>query len=163
MPKRRYRTKNNELTNRAYFEAVRVLRNCSHPAGIKASARSDGYPQVWARDSMITLLGAVLLQDTVIDQALKSSFDTLQKEQTPLGIIPNNVHSLTLKPNYRAYADSGLWFVIGSAVFFENRRDITFLRKRYPAIKKYLTGIPIRMLITAGLFQCKKRQIGKIC
>lgn len=156
MPKKRYRTKNNELTDRAYFEAVRVLRNCSHPAGIKASARSDGYSQVWARDSMITLLGAILLRDTAIDQTLKSSFDTLRKAQTPLGCIPNNVDTRTLKANYQAYADGGLWFVLGAAAFFEGKGDITFLRKQYPVIKKILNWYSYQDVDNSGLLSMQE-------
>ncbi len=126
------------LVETAYEEATRVLKNCAHTLGMKASVGMDAYHQVWARDSMITLLGACFARDKKIDRALRASIDTLRKNQTPLGIIPNNVDVKTGKPNFQAYADGGLWFVIGSAIYFENTRDRAFLKKNYPAIKRTL-------------------------
>ncbi|MBU89997.1 hypothetical protein CMO94_00530 [Candidatus Woesearchaeota archaeon] len=127
----------NGLCDKAYDEALKVPRNCSHTSGIKASAKTSGYPQIWARDSMITLLGATCIKDAKIKNSLKSSFNILAKEQSLLGIIPNNVDVRSLKPNFQAYADGGLWFVIGNANFFKQTNDKNFLKKNYPAIKKY--------------------------
>jgi glycogen debranching enzyme len=126
------------VCDQAYKEATRVLHGCIHPVGIKASAGVRGYPQVWARDSMITLLGASLIGDERINHSLKASIDVLARNQTPLGCIPNNVDVRSLKPNFQAYADSGLWFVIGSAFFLKQTGDKDFIRGKYPAIKKTL-------------------------
>ena len=123
----------------AYAQALKVLKRCVDGVGIKASAQRKGYPQVWARDTMITLLGASLTGDRKILHGLKSSFMILKKKQTPLGSIPNNVHVRTLKPNYQAYADAGLWFVVGNAFFFRQTRDKSFLKQNYEAIKKTLS------------------------
>ena len=65
---------------------------------------------------MITLLGAHLVNDPVINAALYASLDTLRRHQTPAGCIPNHVDVVTGEPNYRAYADGGLWYVIGSCI-----------------------------------------------
>ena len=127
-----------EECNQAYSQALKVLKRCVHSRGMKASARADGYPQVWTRDSMIVLLGASLTGDRKLLQALKTSFETLKKKQTPLGSIPNNVHVKNLKPNYQAYADAGLWFAIGNEFLFRQTRDKAFLKRNYAAIKKTL-------------------------
>ncbi len=42
----------------AYEKALEVLELCIDPKGMKASAYTKGYPQVWSRDSMINFLGA---------------------------------------------------------------------------------------------------------
>lgn len=96
--------------------AVEVLRLCSHETGIKASGGAHGHHQVWARDSMITLLGAHTVDDATIHTALRASLDTLRLHQSPTGCIPNHVDIATGKPNFRAYADGGLWYVIGSGL-----------------------------------------------
>ena len=44
-------------------QAVAVLERCSHDLGFKASALARGYPHIWARDSVITALGAALCDD----------------------------------------------------------------------------------------------------
>ena len=66
------------VCDEAYNHAIKILENCSHSVGIKASAKINGYPQVWARDSMITLFGAVLTKNSKIIKSLKSSFDILK-------------------------------------------------------------------------------------
>jgi len=51
------------LLDQAYENAKKVLHNCVHTYGFKASALVKGYPHVWARDSMITSFGALLTND----------------------------------------------------------------------------------------------------
>ena len=65
---------------------------------------------------MIALLGGVLSGDAQIREALLTSLDLLRSKQAPTGAMPNNVDVVTLKPNFRAYADSGLWWIIGSSI-----------------------------------------------
>jgi len=126
------------LTREAYDQAVKVLRHCNSPLGIRASARERGYTQVWARDSMISLLGASFVKDKVIRNGLKNSLITLLSYQTDLGLIPNNVEVKSKKSNFQAYIDGGLWFIIGQAAFFKMYKDYAFLKRSYPGISKTL-------------------------
>jgi hypothetical protein len=96
--------------------AIDVLRHCVHEAGLKASGRMVGHHQIWARDSMISLLGASPVEDPVVQPALYASIETLARHQSRAGAIPNHVNVTSGKPNFRAYADGGLWFVIGSSI-----------------------------------------------
>ncbi len=126
------------LTGTARREALRVLRGCARKGGMLASAKIPGYPQVWARDSMITLLGAVLAGDEDINRSLAASIRLLARHRTPLGLVPNNVHIRTLRPNFQAYADGGLWLVIGINAYFRATGDSAFLKRYDPAVKKIL-------------------------
>lgn len=99
-----------------YSAAVESLRRCCCPEGLKASGRPQGHRQIWARDSMIAALGARFAQDREIQDALQRSVILLGDHRAPGGAIPNNVDCATLHPNFRAYADGGLWWVIGSAL-----------------------------------------------
>jgi len=65
---------------------------------------------------MIASLGARFAPDEEIRNALRASL-ALLKDHRVAGAIPNNVDCATLRPNYRAYADGGLWWVIGSTLF----------------------------------------------
>ena len=65
---------------------------------------------------MISLLGARFSRDPIILDALVQSLNTLRRGQSTAGAIPNNVDSQTLRPNFRAYADGGLWWIVGSAL-----------------------------------------------
>ncbi len=127
-----------EITEQAAREAWRVIRGCARPGGMVASAAIPGYPQVWARDSMITLLGAVSAGEAEINRSLEASVKLLVRNQTFLGLVPNNVHIRTLRPNFQAYADGGLWLVIGIDAFFRAAGDLKFLKRYYPAVKKVL-------------------------
>ncbi|MCC6390609.1 MAG: hypothetical protein IT167_08400 [Bryobacterales bacterium] len=100
----------------AYARAVEALRRCCTPAGLKASGRKQGHHQIWARDSMIALLGARLVDDDGIQTALRASLDLLARHQSESGAIPNNVDAASHRPNFRAYADGGLWWIIGSSL-----------------------------------------------
>jgi len=130
--------KNLDLLSEARDQALRVLRECSHPSGIQASASAKLYKKVWARDSMITLLGAISYRDPTIEKALKNSILTLEKHQIDLGCIPNYVDTQTNDATFRAYADAGLWFVIGCVKYYKATQDKKFLQKRLKAIRKVL-------------------------
>src|SRR4051812_1215318 len=83
---------------------------------MKASGASSGHHQIWARDSMITLLGARLVDNDRVQQALRAGLTLLKGKQAADGAIPNNVDCATLRPNFRAYADAGLWWIVGSSL-----------------------------------------------
>jgi hypothetical protein len=65
---------------------------------------------------MIASLGARFVQDSQIQDALQASLSLLKERRVPGGAIPNNVDCRTLQPNFRAYADGGLWWIIGSTL-----------------------------------------------
>jgi hypothetical protein len=111
--------------------AVTSLRRCAHPAGLKASGRRLGHHQVWTRDTMIALLGGVLSGDAVIRQALQVSLSLLKEHQASNGAIPNNVDVTSLRPNFRAYADAGLWWIIGSSTLAPDREAISRILRWY--------------------------------
>jgi glycogen debranching enzyme len=73
-----------------------------------------------------------------------------------LGCIPNNVDSRTLQTNFQAYADSGLWFVIGNAALFKTTKNISFLKKNYPAIKKTLLWYHYQDVDQTGLISIQE-------
>lgn len=78
---------------------------------------------------MITLLGARFVDEAEIQNALLSTIQLLASKQTPGGAIPNNVDCATLRPNFRAYADAGLWWIIGSSILApDNQTALSILR-----------------------------------
>ncbi len=57
------------LIQEAYSRSLDILRRCATPAGFRASGAEPGYPQIWARDSIITSLGAALTGETSSENA----------------------------------------------------------------------------------------------
>jgi glycogen debranching enzyme len=99
-----------------YGDAIESLRRCCCEWGLKASGRPLGHHQIWARDSMIASLGARFAEDNQIQQAIRASLSLLKEHRGPRGAIPNNVDCATLRPNFRAYADGGLWWIVAGTV-----------------------------------------------
>jgi hypothetical protein len=102
------------LEEAVYSDAIRSLRSCCDSLGLKASGRRHGHHQIWARDSMIAVLGGSLVDDSGIRHALLTSVDILRSRRSLSGSIPNNVDASSGRANFRAYADAGLWWIIGS-------------------------------------------------
>ena len=131
------------LTDEVYINAVKVIRKCCTKNGLYGSV--GGYTSVWARDSMISFLGASLVKSNLFKQTFKKSLETLVKYQSELGQIPNNVDifsdSKTKNGVSFATIDSSLWFIIGEYVYYLRYKDKSLLKKHKENIRKALLWI----------------------
>lgn len=132
-------------------EAEKIIKDCSCDRGFKASGLESGYPQVWARDSMITLLGATLLDQKDIQSTVKNSLLTLRSGQTDLGLIPASVVVKDGLNDFRAYIDGNAWYVIGHAVTFKKYGDKTFLEENWESVQKTLQWLECQDVYQSGL------------
>ncbi len=73
------------MIEQALEKAHAILDTECSPIGLMASP--EGYPHIWARDSVITSLGALLSPGH--ENCLKISLQTLANQQSDLGAIPN--------------------------------------------------------------------------
>lgn len=140
-----------DITDKAYLEAQKVVKNCSSQIGLKASALNSGYSQVWARDCIVTLLGSILLNDNHVNLALKNSLNTLGKYQSNSGCIPSNVIVNSKKTDFRAYMDGNCYFIIGQRIYFENQDDLEFLKSSWPKIIKTINFLESQDVYQTGL------------
>jgi glycogen debranching enzyme len=145
------KTESQVLMAQARERAERVLGRCSHRTGMKASARASGYPHVWARDSMITLLGGLLSEDKKVVTASRKSLGTLAAKQTKIGLIPNYVDTRTGKPSYHIYADGGAWWVIGRSAVFEVDGNLKSLKDDWHRIKAVLDWYEYQDVDNSGM------------
>lgn len=110
-----------EVLDEAYSRAVECLKICSTEHGLFASGGKKGYKGVWARDSMISLIGASSDRESngLIKEQFKKSLITLGKHQSKNGQIPNAVLKFEKRKPQVDYLsiDSSLWFVIGHYVY----------------------------------------------
>ena len=90
---------------------------------------------------MIALLGARFANDAGIDDALRTSLTVLRDKQAENGAIPNNVDVATQRANFRAYADSGLWWIIGSCILDRHRETIPAILRWYECQDVDRTGV----------------------
>src|SRR3989344_2654963 len=114
-----------------YKQAINVLEHCAKPRGFFASGLTGGYAGLWARDSMITSLGACLVANK-FKAPFKASLALLSKHQSPLGQIPNAVGDYNVDRKARVTfntIDSTLWYIIGHFAYAQAYKDNTLLRK----------------------------------
>ncbi|HLF89483.1 MAG TPA: amylo-alpha-1,6-glucosidase [Anaerolineales bacterium] len=139
------------LTETAYEKAQEILsRECS-PIGLMASP--EGYPHVWARDSVITSLGALLIPGH--EACLRTSLKTLTSQQSELGAIPNNVSVATgrLDHTNAGSVDSNLWFILGHLFEFRHSGDTTFLETQWTALERALLWLRYQDSNGCGLLE----------
>ncbi|MFH1822747.1 MAG: amylo-alpha-1,6-glucosidase [Patescibacteria group bacterium] len=128
------------ITQRAYGKAIKVLENCVKKNGFYASGLPGGYEATWARDSMITSLGAALLNKK-FKPPFSNSLKLLTKHQSELGQIPNCVGSYNTERRSDITfnsIDSTLWYIIGHYVYANAYQDTSLIKKYQPNIAQAL-------------------------
>ncbi|WP_438449250.1 amylo-alpha-1,6-glucosidase [Gorillibacterium sp. sgz5001074] len=145
------------LVEDAYLRAIEVVERCMHELGAKASALSEGYNQVYARDSMITLMGASLVDRESIRECYRITLDTLGQYQSKLGLVPLlvDVDRPKLEPNQGA-VDSNPWYVIGQSLYYRRYRDLEYLRQKIDSIKKAMLWLEYQDSNQCGLLEVQE-------
>ncbi len=117
-----------KLLTDAHNKALNILHSCVTPYGYRASGLAAGYPQVWARDSAITFLGATATGDETLFAAGRAALETLGKFQSNRGLIPLNVNpdSGYVSTENAGSVDSNLWFILGHYLHYQYTGDTAF-------------------------------------
>jgi hypothetical protein len=145
------------LTEEAAGRARDVLRGCVTSLGLRASAGERGYPEVWARDAMISLLGVCAdgLEDLL--PALQDSLDTLTAHQSALGYIPLNVGSDGNPSTANAGSlDSNLWYIIGHHLLDRTFGTQDLLERHRVAIERAMLWVRYQDSDDDGLIESQE-------
>jgi glycogen debranching enzyme len=142
-------------SSEARAEALGVLRACATPLGFKASALSGGYPQVWARDSAITALGALSTGESDLIEATRASLRTLASKQTDLGMIHLNVDTRTgeVTTENAGAVDANLWFILGHAAYLEAAADAAFTEESWDTLERAALWLRYQDMNACGLLE----------
>jgi glycogen debranching enzyme len=122
----------------AYQKAINVLEHCKNSSGFNASGLKGGYEGLWARDSIISSLGASFIPEKFKD-AFEKSLETLSINQSELGQIPNAVGDYNEDRKSKITfntIDSTLWYIIGNFVYEKSFSDKSLLEKYNKNIDK---------------------------
>jgi glycogen debranching enzyme len=135
-----------DILEECYEKAKEVIAGCSTKNGLYASGGKDGYRGVWARDSMITLIGASTDEGEPFRKQFKKSLLTLAKFQGKDGQIPNAILNFEKKKQKAEFKsiDSSLWYVIGHYVYKKRYRDNSLFHRYEKSIKKAIIWIRYR-------------------
>jgi len=145
------------ITETAYKEAIKVLEDCIDPIGMKASAMMDGYHQVWARDSMITFLGASLIDSERFKSCFRTSIETLARFQHPRGMIPGGVDVIT-RSGGPGGADANLWFILGCRAYELAYGDTSLSEQYAENIRRAVANLRYHDFNADGLLEIHEAQ-----
>lgn len=144
-----------KLISTAREMALDVLRRCVAPQGFRASGRESGYPQVWARDSAITSLGALVTGDEQLATAAQASLATLGAHQSPRGLMPLNVNPADghVSTENAGAVDSNLWFILAHYLLYKSTADTAFLQQHWEQVEQALVWLEYRDMNECGLLE----------
>ncbi len=128
--------------------ALQVLRRNLSSKGLTAAA--ENYPQVWTRDTVITFLGAALIDDDAMLPCFRQSLELLAEGQDRFGQIPFFVRVADHLVRYGS-VDSNPWFVLGSLHYAECSGEEAWLEKMLPSIEAALGWCEMRDSRKRGL------------
>ena len=137
------------ITKEAYNSAIKVLEKCSTSKGFRAAY--PGYNGIWARDSVITSLGASLIGEK-FKRVFAESLITLANNQSEKGQIPNAVLLDKSQVDYRSI-DSSLWFIIGHYIFKERYKDKSLMNKYKNNIEKAIMWLSYQDISEDGMLE----------
>ncbi len=141
------------MIDECYEKAKEVIKLCSTKHGLFASGGKRGYDAVWARDSMISFLGASLIKDTLFKSTFKKSLILLANNQSKNGQIPNCVDKFSNRKSHVDYAsiDSTLWYIIGHYIYKKRYNDSSLFKKYKKSIEKALCWLECQDIGEKGL------------
>jgi GH15 family glucan-1,4-alpha-glucosidase len=136
-------------------QARQVLLRCATPQGFTASGLVAGYPQVWARDSAITALGAMVSGDPDLADAARASLTSLGSHQSRKGLVPLNINPDTgyVSTENAGAADANLWFVMGHYLHFLMTADLDFLDQWWETINAAIVWLEYQDMNECGLLE----------
>jgi glycogen debranching enzyme len=130
-------------TGEAYERSVALLRDAATPAGFVASPAFDHYAVIWARDGLITALGALACGDPALADAAAATLDTLAAHASPLGQIPALVAPARAEWDFAegGVVDATAWFVIVVDAYARATGDLDRVRTWWPAVQQATTWL----------------------
>ena len=110
-----------------YSKTVDVIRKAATPFGFVASYDDiTNYRRVWTRDSVITGIASLLINDEELIKAFKAGLVNLFNAQHPNGFMPSNVQPESLKVSYGGTVgrvDNVSWGIIGLCLYTLQTKD----------------------------------------
>ncbi len=127
-----------------YHKGVALLKLGITPNGFVASTDfRANYHRIWARDSVITGLSALLTDEKELIEGMRKTLVALKTNQHNHGMIPSNMEiDARGKVKNVSYGtltgkvDAGLWFVIGVLLYFRKTQDRIFLKEMQQSVWK---------------------------
>jgi hypothetical protein len=134
---------------------LEIMYKCVTPYGFRASAQQAGYPQIWARDSILTFLGSIAAQEPLFIETGRKSLEILGTHQSSLGLIPLNVNPDTgyVSTENSGAVDANLFFILGHYLHYKTTGDLKFLRESWKMVKCAMNWLLYQDMNECGLLE----------
>ncbi len=145
----------NCLLAEARARALEVLHRCATARGFRASGLAAGYPQIWARDNVITFLGAAAAGDPQLIATGRAALETMSAFQSRRGLIQLNINPDTgyVSTENAGAVDSNLWYILGHYLHFRLTGDTGFLLRHWASIDRALLWLEYQDMNECGLLE----------
>lgn len=142
-----------DILDEALESAKKVIFECSTSNGLFASGGIKGYNAVWARDSMISMIGASSSNEEKFKKVFEKSIITLAENQGKTGQIPNCVDRWSERKPHVDFKtiDSSLWFIIGNYLYMRRYGDKSLLKRYRKNIERALFWLQCQANGEAGM------------
>lgn len=148
----------------AFERAREVLRMNVTPRGFSACSiahdeqPTSNYRSVWARDSAMTMMWALPLQDAELTACGRQSLETILNSQTEDGHLPNYVDVGSGRPEYGgigniAGIDGAMWIVIAAWNYVRVTGDLEFARRQSVALDNTMRWLRAHDSNNCGLLE----------
>ena len=152
------------LLDQTFRKAVEVLRMNATDRGFSACSVAhdadpgSNYRSVWARDSAITLMWSLPLEDPELTACGRRSLETLLGAQTEDGHLPNYVDVATGNPEYAGVGnisgiDGPLWILIAVWNYAKMTGDHDFLVEHFPSLERTMKWLRAHDSNNCGLLE----------
>jgi glycogen debranching enzyme len=143
------------LLSEGRARAREILHACVTPFGLRASGLAAGYPQIWARDSMVTFLGAAATGDPELLAGARASLQTMTRFQSRRGMIQLNVNpdSGYVSTENAGAVDANLWYILGHYLHYKLTGDLGFLSEHWRSIDRALAWLEFQDMNECGLLE----------
>ncbi len=122
-----------------FEDAKEILKKNKIKIGLKAG---DYYPDLWARDALISSLGMFFSEDEELKNIAKKSIENIVKFQKMNGQLPNKISSkYEVCFGEGGCVDSSLWYPIALLNYFRATDDKNFLSEHIKKIEKSISWL----------------------
>ncbi len=141
------------LTDEAVERSLELLISASTPSGFVASPDFDHYAVIWARDALISSLGALASGDPALTQTVAATLDTLSSRASSLGQIPALVDPThgTWDFGEGGVVDTTAWLPIVVAEYLSATADIDGVQRWWEPVRSAIRWLSYQDVTGSGL------------
>lgn len=138
-------------------EAVRrskeLLAEATTPWGFVASPTFDHYSVIWARDALITCLGALRCDDEGLTATAGATIETLVSHRSRLGQMPALVKPSRSEWDFAegGVVDTTAWLPIAVAAYLDATSDTGRVQRWWPAVRDCIVWLSHQDVTGSGL------------